>query len=365
MMRRHRHQAAKRHKASSLTPQGWIVLLCGVLLCTSVAFIIQPATLYLGLALLIAVSLASLLAPRRLRSIEGRWLIPSAIHAGNDVTLGCSLHDRQGCSPITIDAFNPGLQEIEAVCEVPGLLRAPTRLAWISRFPARGAIQLPPLQARNEQPFGLVRSSITIGEEERVLVLPAVGRLKQGIHARLQRWLEQGPATDIFGDDEISHLRDYRPGDSPHRIHWRASAHLRKFLVTQRHAPATRHVALILDTNLPTISNRKAHSKRFEQLVCAAATFIDHLFNHGWIVSLHGPAFGEDGIEGDCLGLLEQLAVVAPTEAEDLGPYLPQGALCVVLTDHSDRDDVPVDSSILTLPLSNMHHFVWMPRFLK
>ncbi|MFW5752595.1 MAG: DUF58 domain-containing protein [Planctomycetota bacterium] len=210
-----------------LTLQGWITLCFALVLCASVSFMVEPGTLYLGLALLFALLVAAWSVPHRLRGIEAEWLVPPTIHAGTETTLGCRVRAKAGSAPLRVDAFDPAGGLFLPVSELPGLGRASTRLAWPARFPARGPLLLPPLLVRNEQPFGLVESRRQLGQRREVLVLPAIGVIQRAFHANLHRWLEQGPTSSAPGDEEISHLRAYRQGDPIHRIHWRASARLR------------------------------------------------------------------------------------------------------------------------------------------
>ncbi|MFW5859125.1 MAG: DUF58 domain-containing protein [Planctomycetota bacterium] len=338
-----------------LTLQGWITLCFALVLCASVSFMVEPGTLYLGLALLFALLVAAWSVPHRLRGIEAEWLVPPTIHAGTETTLGCRVRAKAGSAPLRVDAFDPAGGLFLPVSELPGLGRASTRLAWPARFPARGPLLLPPLLVRNEQPFGLVESRRQLGQRREVLVLPAIGVIQRAFHANLHRWLEQGPTSSAPGDEEISHLRAYRQGDPIHRIHWRASARLRTLLVAQRNAPACRHVALVLDSADP-----RPRSLRFERLVCVAATLVDHLAGSGWQVTLHGPAFPE-AVTGERRDLLERLATVGTTQPTPLRPHLPPGALCLVLTARA-RLDLRSGGRVEVLTLRDALTFIKLPR---
>ena len=165
-----------------------------------------------------------------------------------------------------------------------GLDQAPTRVAWSVRFPQRGRIELPSPRGQCEQPFGLLRAAAPIGEPASILVLPALGKIESGLRSQLQRWLDQGPASDETGDDEIDHLRAYRPGDPPRRIHWRATARSRSLVVSERRASACRRLALVLDT--ATTHGRTG--RRLERLISIAATLAVELQASGWHLTLGG-----------------------------------------------------------------------------
>lgn len=326
------HPVASRHAPRLRpTPQGWsVAALCGLFL-SSLLWPERPLPFTLGLALLLCLGLAIYLVPRRLRGIDGRWLLPATIHAGEEVTVGALLHAVDGSPPVTLGAWDPHTDAVEHIADLAGLSTTPTRVAWSVRFPHRGAIDLPPLVVRNEQPFGLLAAQHPVGAAQRVLVRPAVGRLAESGLDDLRRWLEEGATSHETGDDEISHLRPYRPGDPMRRINWRISARARQLLVTQRQAPACHRLALVVDTAGP-----RRRSRRFERLIVVAATFTDHLLRLGWSISLHGSFAPRGGVRGDRDALLDALAQVQTTGRESdsaaLEAGLPRGDAALILT---------------------------------
>ena len=306
---------------------GWLVLAEGVGLVSTIAWQQRPLGAMLGLGLLATVALNAVLAPRRLRALRAEHIPGEPAVAGEDALLAARLIAPGGSAPFALEAIDPARQRREVVGQVPGLGSAPARLAWPVRFPRRGPVELAPLAASTSQPFGLVVAWRVISPPGEALVLPPIGLLRRDLRNRLDRWIESLAAGDDVGDEEIAYLREYRPGDPPHGIHWRASARARTLLVAERHAPTARHLALVIDTDRTLVT-----PGRLDRLASVAATFVDHLARRGWELSLHG-RFAPAGIAGDRARLLATLAMLAPEDPTiPLGECVPRGRPCVVLT---------------------------------
>lgn len=355
-----RASEAEAPRAGRLRPTllGWLVLAEGAVLVSTLAWPAQsrPLGAVLGLGLIAAIGVSLLAAPRRLRALRAEWLPPEAPVAGEECLLGARLSADGGSGPFTVEAHDPQKLARTAVGTVPGLEAAPARLTWTARFPRRGVHWLPPLLAASEQPFGLIVAGREISTGLDVVVLPPVGLLKRDLRDRLDRWLEALVIGNEPGDDELSHLRGYRPGDPPHRVHWRASARARRLLVAERVAPAARRIAIVLDTDRQLVTPR-----RLDRLASIAATFIDHLLRRGWEVSLHG-RFAQSGVAGDRQRLFETLALVEAGPSEPpLGECIPEGRPCLVLAGRPVELG-PLRSRPLVLTLDECEELVRLPK---
>lgn len=335
---------------------GWLILAEAVLLAATL-FVpsVQPRPLgaALGLGLLAALLLGVWRTPRSLHGVRGTWVLPTVAHAGDEVTLGASLLATHGAPPLVLEAWDPLLRRHEVMARLTGLDALPTRPSWTTRFPRRGLNRLPPLTARTVQPFGVVSAGMQIGPGTELLVLPALGRIRKELRTRLNRWLESQAITTDPGDDEIARLRDYRPGDPPLRIHWKASARHRTLLVAERHAPGCRRLALVVDTSTGP------DARRLERLICVAATLVEHFCSEGWAVSLHGH-FAPQGVEGSRLRLLETLALAGATNG-DLLDVIPTNRTTIVLA-LNQVDVTALLPKPLLLLLAECEQLVWLPR---
>lgn len=320
----------RRPVSSRLTPQGWICL--GASLGFSTALIWQqpiPWSAFFGFALMASLTVAVALIPRRLRRVQSEWLLPEEVHAGEEMTIGLRLSADPGAPPVTVAAWDPQLQAPTFISDLPGLgpPPTPTRLAWVSRFPQRGPVSLPPPRVSCEQPFGLLVGELSIGGEHNLLVYPAIGRVQHGVEEDLLSWIAEGGETHAAGDDELAHLRFYRPGDSLRLIHWRASARARSLLVTERHEPLARRLCLLIDNQTD-----HRHTSRLERSIAIAASLIDHLLRRGWTLSLAGPGFPTEGLHGDRQHLMTGLATLtAMTSGPELTSCIPPHVPCLAL----------------------------------
>ncbi|MBA2481070.1 MAG: DUF58 domain-containing protein [Planctomycetes bacterium] len=310
--------------------------------------------LTLSLALIAAALVALWRAPRRLKTVSGIWVVHGAVHAGDEATVGALVTATAGAPPFTLEAFNPTTRRFDAVVRLKHITAAPVKPSWTVRFPKRGRVRMPPLVARCDQPFGVLSAARPIGEPIEVVVLPTLGTVKKALHARLRSWLDlHATTTADAGDDELANLRDYRPGDAPHSIHWRASARQRTLLVAERHALGCRRLALVVDT-----AAAANDSRMLEKLICAAATLVDDLTTRGWSLTLYG-AFAPLGVHGTRERLLEALAL-ATVDRRSVSDFVPSGVPAVVLC-LGEAPQIASHPRPLILPLSEIHELVHLP----
>ncbi len=354
--------SARARPRSHFTALGWLVLAEAAILASTTLWQPSPLGAALALALVVALIISGWMAQRALAPIAGRWLLPPTPHAGEEVTLGAQLSAARGAPPLTLEAWHPSSRRRELAARLRGLEAQPTRASWTARFRVRGVTLLPPLVVRTVQPFGLIIAERSVGDAEEVLVYPALGRVRRDLRTRLNQWLESRATAPESGDDELARLRDYRPGDHPHRIHWKASARHRSLLVAERHAPGCRRLALVVDTNAVL------DGRRFERLIALAATLVDHFLQQGWALTLHG-AFCSSaetpsaGMAGDRARLMEALALAGATTTP-VQEFIPNGRTTVVL---SISAFTPEESwpRPLVLTLAECEQLVWLPRRLR
>lgn len=96
---------------------------------------------------------------------------------------------------------------------------------------ARGYVQLPRIQLSTRFPLGLLRAWAWVNMDFRELVYPTPSRRTSS-----DQFGHTGQTTsgyDRGGDDDFSGLRDYRLGDPPKHIAWKALARTGETLVTE------------------------------------------------------------------------------------------------------------------------------------
>jgi uncharacterized protein (DUF58 family) len=206
------------------------------------------------------------------------------------------------------------------------------REAYRGRLVERGCYQFGPLRLSTRFPFGLFSRTIAIGEVERLIVLPRLGRLTAGWKTRRldafvadRRHGQAGCEGDFYG------VRGWHSGDGRRLVHWRSSARLGKLVVRQFEQPRNRDVAVVLDLWQPDAPTPK-HLENVELAVSFAATVLADLCRKGGsnaylALNTTGPeCVGGPASPALLQGLMERLAVVEAS-ARDVLPALLAHAL--------------------------------------
>jgi uncharacterized protein (DUF58 family) len=106
----------------------------------------------------------------------------------------------------------------------------------------RGLMDIGRLRLSTTRPLGLARAWSWWRPQQRVLVYPALERSGPPLPGAASDGARQ-PRTQRSGED-THHLRDYRNGDAPRQIAWKASARLDRLMVREYEAGVARDVAL-------------------------------------------------------------------------------------------------------------------------
>lgn len=160
---------------------------------------------------------------------------------------------------------------------------------------ARGRLALDHYRVTSAFPFGIVRKSLRFSRPALAYVRPApadvpVTTLRPPLTARGSG---EAASASVGPGDHFHALREYRPGDSPRLIAWRASARLSGpagagLLVRQTTAPVPKRAWLIVDlAHAPDESH-------YEQALCVAAAVVIHAEREGLPLGLLIPSIGLD-----------------------------------------------------------------------
>lgn len=142
---------------------------------------------------------------------------------------------------------------------VPQLRPGETRRAIAERaVPKRGRTILPPLEVQSGDPFGLIQYRRSVGSEDELVILPAVGRVEL---TGLRRWLIRTGAGDAktrrpvrrpgLHHADVRGVRPYRPGDGLKEIHWRTTARRNELVVREYDSTEPLDLILVLDAWQP------------------------------------------------------------------------------------------------------------------
>ena len=222
------------------------------------------------------------------------------------------------------------------------------RGAWSTRFTKRGDHVLDGLALETRFPFGLIARRIEIAAPQQVLVLPAVFALEGSLLARANS--AEGVARRLLLTEErrdvVRSLRDYRAGDHPRSIHWRASAHRGSLVVKDFEKTEPQRALVVLDTWMP--SETVGRDAVMEDAISLAASLLVAYRERGMktgVVFASGASFQvfmpERGTS--TARLHAALARLVPPGAPELGPLAHQArrasdrARVVVVTTRSEQ----------------------------
>ena len=169
----------------------------------------------------------------------------------------------------------------------------------------RGPLGSVAWQVQTSDALGFFVSRRADPDREVALVLPRFASLREG---REVRELEaSAPATRAGSGQEVFGVREFRPGDSLRRIHWRSTARHGELIVTEFEPPGARTLAIYLD---PLPMTREVA----DQIARIAASEAWDCIRDGGRVSLWAPGLepSEPRAGRDLWAVLEWLARYEP-----------------------------------------------------
>jgi uncharacterized protein (DUF58 family) len=251
--------------------------------------------LYIVFGIFLGLLLASgALSDLSLWGLDVTWIFPTELRAGERADVWMSVRNGKhwwsslGVSIIFVGKL--GDQAVRFSGYAPCVRRGETvqlSAGWVPA--ARGEFTLEQVRVSTRYPFGLLEKWWRVYRGE-----PAFSKLV--LPARV-------PVPDHFvwealaGDDRSasrnaqhegassSTVRDYRAGDNPRRIHWRASAKrgAATWLVRQMEPEEQHHVRLVLPA---PASMRFKDPHDIGQLVAFTSSFCDKIRERGWAVEM-------------------------------------------------------------------------------
>ena len=188
----------------------------------------------------------------------------------------------------------------------------------------RGVFQLGPVFAESGDPFGLFRQRRQIDGSSMLVVYPvAVDLPKFGrLPGALSGGALQGERVQ-FTTTNVSGVRDYRPGDTFNRIHWRSTARQRQLMVKEFELDPFSDVWLVLDLDRAAMAGTGPESVE-EYAVTTCASLAKYLLNDGRSVGFvcQGQVLTPDREVRQLLKILELLAFVRPVAGPSLDVLL-------------------------------------------
>ncbi len=197
------------------------------------------------------------------------------------------------------------------------------RLTLKLRAAQRGIFTVRGWRVETSFPFGLLNAAQVFAEERKLLVFPAFTPLTQLDIPTGRRHHPGGVALVSHLGESMEYLgnREYREGDNPRDIDWRATARLQKPILREYREEYFLRVAVVLDTHLP--NPNAASGEAFERAVSLCAAVGDFMARQEYLVDIFaaGPNLYHL-TAGRSLAYLDQiLDILACVEANPDEPF--------------------------------------------
>jgi len=226
------------------------------------------------------------------------------------------------------------------------------RVQYTYRVPCamRGWHRFGPAVAAASDPLGLTARREEIGGTVRFLVYPRMVPISELIVPARQPYGDLKPVQSVIEDPlRLAGVREYVPGDSPKRIHWRATARTGTMQTRVFEPSASPVAAIFLDTITFSYLWEGQNSALLELAVTVAASLSRQLLQGRHQVGLYANAPIPNRTRtvrvppgrrpGQLTRILEDLATLVPAFGERIErmvveelPRLPWGSTIVIVT---------------------------------
>jgi uncharacterized protein (DUF58 family) len=326
--------------------------------------------LLVGASSLPVVALALGLADPAASFARARLEVPDRVRAGDLVTVRAHVTAGDDGGPAAVRVDLPDSFDVVDGADARLVDLDPgetTTVAVTARAPKRGRVDVGPVQAAPLHAAGLrAAETRTLADAERIDVDPALASLSRLREIR-------GTATTLApeGDDarlglrttDFRELREYRPGDPPRNVNWKATARLGPAadapLVNEYEVEGRKAVWFFLDAGRHMAVGTTVENG-FEQAVAAAGGLALAYLDQGYQVGLQTynggadePLYPDAG-EGQARRVQDRLADLAPGEADE-GPvgavercrsWLAQVSPMVVFVTRTETDTARLEGAI-------------------
>ncbi|HNP88179.1 MAG TPA: DUF58 domain-containing protein [Kouleothrix sp.] len=219
------------------------------------------------------------------------------------------------------------------------------RRRWVSRTPCtmRGKFTLGPATLLSGDPFGIFKLERKVEGTGEILVYPKTAALPGFVLPSAELPGGQDVKSRTYHvTPNVATIREYQPGDSFNRIHWRSSARSGQLMVKEFELDPTAEVYIVLDMqeriqqhlaiDMPTQPNRPLRELRIaesteEYGVLAAASIARHLLEQNRTVGLvswgqHREVIPAERESRQLFKMLEALSVLRAHGAQPLAEVL-------------------------------------------
>lgn len=264
-----------------------------------------------------------------LRKLSGeRWHPASAIE-GMPVDISLSIHNpgRLAIRLLEVhDALPPRLARHAPYGVMPRLPGGGSRqLSYRIAEPLRGVYRIGPAKAATGFPLGLVRAEADIeATDTQLWVYPRLFALEAfPYEGETRRTWMRAVSPHAGGEDDFAGVREYRHGDSPRHVHWRASARHGELIVREYQRVAATTLTVLIDLSVASVHGTGAETT-LEYAVRIAGSCVRHALAQGHAAQILGLAAQEQRggpwrTVDDMESVLRFLAALEADGTADLG----------------------------------------------
>ena len=286
----------------------------------------KPGFLLLSFLLFAILLMSAILAVRNLRGVEVERILPPNVYAGERfiATARIAVEGRRS------DAFALVLIDGEdGPYDRPGHAIAmrvgpdePAVVRYDVRIRDRGLRRVESAAVATRHPFGLFEHRVNLEVHSEVLVFPRLGLFRADPlpQSRFSRLMTSPDTVREKGQEEFANLREYRPGDNPRLIAWKATARHGELIVKELENDLAKRVIVFLDSRLEP-GARNVAKLRLERSISFTASLLKLLARRRTWIQLHylgpRPETVEAGRGARHLDrIMERLALLKPSAVE-------------------------------------------------
>jgi uncharacterized protein (DUF58 family) len=223
---------------------------------------------------------------RNLAKLTIERSIPSCVQAGEAFSVHLRVANERRVSPAIAVRVRDALHPIGAGADAFPLLHIPpgesVTISFTARIRRRGAYRVTNAILLTRFPFGLFERRVLCRFPSEILVTPREirPRVRLDPEPRARRLQADLRGGRNLGSEDFLGLREYRSGDNPRWIAWKATARQGCLMVREWDRPLRRRTAVLLDTDtshLPSFARGPA----LERGVSLVAGLARHLRRDG------------------------------------------------------------------------------------
>lgn len=298
---------------TSPTTTGWILLLLSMGIGMA-AYNTSSNILFMTLSLLLSsLILSGILSVANFRGTRWRLHLPAHFRANEPARMQIEVVNSKKLLPTYSICFNVKAEEEDSDrIYLKKRLDAGQEifLDWFYTPVERGVAHLEISGIESKYPFGFLRKTLGGSTRKAVRVWPARIRYVWIQPAGQERHLHGDSLRKVGTGTDLISLRKYRRGDPPRKVHWKASARLRKLMVREMSDEAESGLILYLETAASVWRN----PRQFDRLCRLAATLAEDLYR---VDRLQGIAINDDPVQSvkrlnNLHQFLDRLSILEP-----------------------------------------------------